>query len=236
MKKGRVLSLLLTLPLLLSVPPAMADSHVFLQDGTVELEYVLLDDGTVEITHYSGTATTLEFPDTLDGRPVSTISTIAFYDIAFHEDDIQTLTDITIPASVTVIGDNVFHTCADLTNITVSADNPCFTSIDGVLFRKTGGALVAYPAGRQDTAYSIPKGTASIGDYAFYGCEQLEDITVPDSVTEIGEEAFCGCASLTDIAVPDSVAEICEFAFGGGHFSYRYCRSRFRDGDRHGRF
>ncbi len=50
------------------------------------------------------------------------------------------------------------------------------------------------------------KGNAviSIGDYAFFGCKELESITIPDSVTSIGNNPFIDCTKLSNIYVsPD---------------------------------
>ncbi|MBQ6612560.1 MAG: leucine-rich repeat domain-containing protein, partial [Alistipes sp.] len=58
----------------------------------------------------------------------------------------------------------------------------------------------------------------SIGDYAFYECSELTNITIPDSITEIGNGAFRGCSSLTSITIPNGVTSIGEEAF-------RDCRS-----------
>ena len=38
-----------------------------------------------------------------------------------------------------------------------------------------------------------------IGSRAFYGCSNLESVTIPDSVTEIGELAFGNCNKLTTV-------------------------------------
>ncbi len=59
----------------------------------------------------------------------------------------------------------------------------------------------------------IPEGVKKIGEYAFFGCENLTSITIPDSVTSIGEYAFYNCSSLTSITIPDSVTSIGEYAF-----------------------
>ena len=53
----------------------------------------------------------------------------------------------------------------------------------------------------------------SIGNSAFFCCENLTSITIPNSVTSIGEDAFCYCTSLTSITIPDSVTNIGESAF-----------------------
>jgi hypothetical protein len=59
------------------------------------------------------------------------------------------------------------------------------------------------------------KSVTSIGEYAFYKCTSLTEITIPDSVTSIGYGTFSGCTSLTEITIPDSVTSIGEYAFRG---------------------
>ena len=47
----------------------------------------------------------------------------------------------------------------------------------------------------------IEDGVTSIGDAAFYDCNNLTSITIPDSVTSIGKSAFYKCSSLTAISL-----------------------------------
>ena len=53
----------------------------------------------------------------------------------------------------------------------------------------------------------------SIGNYAFYNCSGLSNISIPNSVTSIGEFAFSECRSLTSITIPNSVTSIEGAAF-----------------------
>ena len=53
----------------------------------------------------------------------------------------------------------------------------------------------------------------TIGDYAFNWCISLTSIVIPDSVTTIGDDAFGSCDSLTSIVIPDSVTTIGDYAF-----------------------
>ena len=59
------------------------------------------------------------------------------------------------------------------------------------------------------------KSVTSIGEYAFYNCTSLTEITIPDSVTSIGEYAFYKCTSLTAITIPDGVTSIRKGTFSG---------------------
>ena len=89
----------------------------------------------------------------------------------------SSLKSIIIPDSVTYIGDNSFHNCSSLTSITIS---------NGVEF---------------------------IRENTFSGCSNLKTITIPDSVTSIDDSSFSSCSNLTNIIIPKSVRRIESEAF-----------------------
>ena len=60
---------------------------------------------------------------------------------------------------------------------------------------------------------TIEAGITGIGDKAFYGCVNLENVEIADTVTDIGEMAFCFCTELNGVVIPDSVNSIGESAF-----------------------
>ncbi|HOQ25327.1 MAG TPA: leucine-rich repeat protein [Methanomassiliicoccaceae archaeon] len=64
---------------------------------------------------------------------------------------------------------------------------------------------------------TIPDGVESIGDYAFYWCEELTSVIIGNGVTSIGEEAFSYCYSLTSVDIPDGVSYIGDYAFSDCH-------------------
>ncbi len=59
----------------------------------------------------------------------------------------------------------------------------------------------------------ISEGVTSIGDLAFFQCDNLTNITIPDSVTSIGSIAFALCNGLTEITISKGVTDIYPDAF-----------------------
>jgi putative transposon-encoded protein len=126
---------------------------------------------------------------------VTSIGNSAFMDCAG-------LTGITLPNSVTSIGNNAFKGCTRLTDITIPSS---VTSIGNSAFMGCAGL----------TGITIPNSVISIGGWAFRGCTGLTDITIPNSVTSIGGFVFSGCTGLKRITIPSSVTSIGERAFVG---------------------
>ena len=58
-------------------------------------------------------------------------------------------------------------------------------------------------------------GLSVIGSAAFYGCENLQSITMAPNVTSIESEAFYGCASLEAISLGTKIKSIGDHAFDG---------------------
>ena len=62
---------------------------------------------------------------------------------------------------------------------------------------------------------TIGDGITSIGDYAFYSCRGLTELTLPNTLERIVASAFRGCSGLTELTLPNSVWSIGEYAFQG---------------------
>lgn len=57
-----------------------------------------------------------------------------------------------------------------------------------------------------------------IGDYSFYNCSNLREITIPNSVTSFGTASFEYCSSLEKINLPTNLVEM-------GNYCLAYCTS-----------
>ncbi len=114
----------------------------------------------------------------------------------------SSLTSITIPESVTSIGYAAFFGCSSLTSIVVAEGNVHYDSRNGcnAIIETSSNTLIA---GCSST--TIPESVTSIGNDAFWGCDNLTSITIPDGVTSIGSDAFSNCHSLTSVTVENPV-------------------------------
>ena len=120
---------------------------------------------------------------------------------------------ITLPATVKTLGKAVFANCRNLIAFKVEG-NSYFTAVDGVLMSADQKELIAYPAGKNNTSYSIPGTVTTIEPDAFFGNSYLTSITIPSSVQIINGEAFLGCSALKSVTIPGSVQAVEEGLFG----------------------
>ena len=187
--------LFLTLAVLLCTLSASASAYDFMVDS---IAYFKNDDGkSVRVTsgvRYKGD---IVIPEnvTYDGV-IYSVSEIGF--AAFKG---CYLKSITIPNSVTKIGNWAFWQCAWLRSVTIPNS---VTKIGDRTFEQCPSL----------TSIIIPNSVTEICETAFMDCTGLASITIPNSVTKIGRQVFKGCTGLTSITIPNSVTEI-----GGGAFS-----------------
>ena len=129
-------------------------------DGSI-YAYSTNGDGSVSIEGYSGPPWAVTIPTNISGRTVTSIGAGAFTGPFFSAD--VSLTTVTIPGTVTNIGDYAFYNCSGLTEVTLSY------------------------------------GLIEIGDEVFSDDNALSRITIPDSVINIGDGAFENCAGLANV-------------------------------------
>ena len=78
---------------------------------------------------------------------------------------------------------------------------------------KTFGIDDRYVLYKVQIKYVVPDEFTIIGDRAFTGCNQLEEIELPENLEYIGDSAFEKCISLKNITIPSSVKAIRSCAF-----------------------
>jgi len=167
------------------------------------------------------------------GSNVTGISYAAFKNLLILE-------SISIPKSVTsiIVENNLFLNVPKLMSITVDSGNINYSSdSNGILFNKNNTRLIAYPAGRTESFYTIPNTVRTIVSGAFNTVSKMTSLTIPSSVTTLGQSilaaatidtvifapgsqltsitasAFAGATNLKKINIPPSVISIGDSAF-----------------------
>lgn len=155
--------------------------------------YTVGADGNAVIVSYNGDDEDVAIPEELDGYPVTAVGD---WILPYYE----SVAAVSLPACIQTISPDAFNGCYSLSAIEVAPDNPYYYSLDGVLFRTEDNALVTYPLGKTDDAYSVPQGTQALADSVFAECI-FTAVTLPDSLQTVGNETFLYCSGLTSIQV-----------------------------------
>ena len=181
-------------------------------------------EGNVDLTNHGPYNITI--PTELGGIRVTGLGDYSFateennsplYDIHHHN-----IHSVTIPESVTSIGQHAFFGCFNLDSLIIK---DAATSIGASAFDGCSAL----------TTLSLGKNITTIGDYAFEDCPNLKEVTIPQSVTSIGTYAFyltdlhtlaiegpiksmgycafAGCTNLTSLSLYDGIQTIGEGAF-----------------------
>ena len=127
----------------------------------------------------------------------------------------KNFTSITIPSSVTSLGDDCFGGCTSLKSITISSSvttlgQQCFSDCYGLTSitipsSVTKLGLLCFSSCKSLTSITIPSSVTYLGDGCFTRCSGLTSITIPSSVTYLGDDCFSNCIGLTSVTIPSSV-------------------------------
>ncbi len=183
--------------------------------GEAKVLFELSEDGTYAVSGVSGNKDKLykyEIPETYseDGEnyaPVTKIADSAFYGCTY-------LSKVTIPDSVTEIGNLAFTLCA-FKEITIPDS---ITDIGWSAFARCD----------ELREIVIPESVQSIGMKAFYCCSKLEKVVIKAPLKTIlrdtfsnsyavGETAYTN-TSMSKIYLPATVERINKYAFNGNFF------------------
>lgn len=133
--------------------------------------YKFLSTSTIAITDYNGYDTEVTVPSKIDGYTVTSVEGF----------DTTKTKKITLPETVTTIGDSAFATY----------DNFSYSVLEEVTLPRN---LKNIGAGAFENCYfltsiDIPESVTKIGNGAFYGCDNLKNISVKSDI-DIGNKAF----------------------------------------------
>lgn len=115
--------------------------------------------------------------------------------------DNTTIKSISIPTTVTRIGNDAFNNCSTLKTIDFKGSSNI--AIGDNAFRNTQISRIEFPA-----KATLGKGTVS-------ECAKLSSVTLPTNLTEIPERTFSQCKSLQYLQIPATVTQIRDEAFYG---------------------
>jgi len=161
---------LLTGMLSLSVSAEAGDDKLPSED-CFGYTYKFLSTSTIAITDYNGYDTEVTVPSKIDGYTVTSVEGF----------DTTKTKKITLPETVTTIGDSAFATY----------DNFSYSVLEEVTLPRN---LKYIGAGAFENCYfltsiDIPESVTKIGNGAFYGCDNLKNISVKSDI-DIGNKAF----------------------------------------------
>lgn len=169
--------------------------------------------GQMYITQSGDTEIDVVFPDSTKLDPILTIAVNGTIEVDWDD---NTTPDTVTGTSLTT-RQAVPHTYASTGSYTikihvVSGSITFYGSTQYYILRKntTGAENRIYT--NYIKAIRLGSNITNIGDYAFYYCQSLVNITMPNSITNIGNRAFNYCYSLPSITIPNE-ATISDRAF-----------------------
>lgn len=133
---------------------------------TLDENGVLFNKGKTELVYYPTGKT--------DAKYSVPEGTLKIADCAFTE--CLNLKEIVLPASLQSCNTYSFSYCHHLESISVSANNPYYSSTDGVLFNKAKTVLYHYPCQNPRTVYYVPNTVTELtwGAFSYATCSNKD--------------------------------------------------------------
>lgn len=152
------------------------------------------------------TCCTLELPEQIDGCPLTALEDfMPEQEWAQGEGKPPVITGLRLPASLRRIEPGALEWLDKLECITVAPENPVFEAVNGVLYRRTDGALVRCPMAWPGDVLTVPVGTRRICENGLARCQNLRCILLPEGLEVLESYAVAGCGALEYIRLPESL-------------------------------
>ena len=136
----------------------------------------------------------------------------------------QSLTSITLPNSVTSIGNSCFSGCTSLTSITLpnsvtsikyGSFSGC-TSLTSITLPDSVTSIGASCFARSGiVSIEIPDLVTRVGNYCFADCKDLISIKFLNSLKTLESEILRNCTSLKNVTLPNSISSFEKACFSG---------------------
>lgn len=196
------------------------------EDYTLNLEYNLDDTNMVASVSLGEAVDTSIIVPSIYKIGILEYSIISIANSGFTNSKISS---ITLPDSISIIGNQAFAHCLYLnsfefpTNVTAinsSTFNAC-KYLQNITYKDNVGAKItdiydhAFEGCLYLKQFKFPSGLVSIHEAAFSNCISLKGLTFPASLKNIKELAFYNCYGLTMIYVPRNLVNIEKFSFRG---------------------
>ncbi|MBQ5995027.1 MAG: leucine-rich repeat domain-containing protein, partial [Clostridia bacterium] len=172
-KMKKSLSLILSLIMILSTLSVLTVTS-FAETTSDGIVYDA-SGGTTVVTGYTGTKTSVTIPSQLGGKTVTAIN-------SFVSDKI---TSVTLPDTITSIGDGAFDGCSKLKTVKL---NQGLQTIGGYAFRGTIIESISIPKSVTALASNTDY-TSYVNRSAFGGATNLKDVVFENGITAIPANA-----------------------------------------------
>ena len=108
----------------------------------------------------------------------------------------------------------VFYTAKALNELFVEADNPYYSSQDGILYTAEKDTLVTFPPALDMEEFTMYPDLRNVAPYAFSNARFLQKVTCSLNLEGIDSLAFFGCTALKEVNLNDLLKHIGFGAFG----------------------
>ncbi len=177
------------------------------------ITYLVVASGQLNPTDFDFIKGSMSVLQTLNTTGAN-VSGNAIPDFAFAGK--ASLTTVTLPATVTHIGQSAFSGCTSLVTIIL----PAITDIGQFAFADCHSLTsISLPSSLTDigeaafansglTSITIPSSISGLGVRAFYQCDALSSVNISEGVTSIATSVFAECISLRTINIPSTVTNV----------------------------
>lgn len=113
----------------------------------------------------------------------------------------QSLKEITIPKNFTRIGSGAFSSCSNLEKVNILGTMEFIGAGAFYETKISSGFVERHIKDKDIVSFVIEEGVGQIGDYTFLGAENLKSVHIPSTVYHITEKAFYGCNNLETVTI-----------------------------------